>query len=125
MKVIIDLSEQEIKDLNEIAQVNGETYSEILMPLFYNQFFNPATDLGNIILNDKQEDFDNFRELLGYYLHEAIRDIEVSSKSEESYITDKAMVHVFRRLLHNHLDNIKITTDLYKTFRKNFKGKIT
>jgi len=58
-------------------------------------------------------------------MHEAIKDIDQSSKDAlEAYETDKAMVHVFRRLAHEHLDSVVIAADLYKVFKQHYKKQL-
>lgn len=118
MKVILNLTEQQVKDLKEISSVHGESYEELLMKTFYDYIYNPATVLGEEKLKDNLNDFDKFSNLLGLYMHENIQDIDISSKHiEEAYTTDKHMVEVYRRLLHNHLYKPYIITDLYKTYK--------
>ena len=86
MRVILNLTEQQINDLNEISSVNGESYEELLMKAFYDYIYNPATVLGEEKLRDNLNDFDKFTDLLGLYMHESIQDIDISSKDvEEAY----------------------------------------
>ena len=119
MKVILNLTEQQVKDLKEISSVHGESYEELLMKTFYDYIYNPGTVLGEEKLRDNLNDFDKFTDLLGLYMHESIQDIDISSKHvEEAYTTDKPMVNVYRRMLHNHLSKPYIITDLYKTYKK-------
>jgi hypothetical protein len=80
MKVILNLTDQQVKDLKKKFQVYMERVMKNINENLYDYIYNPATVLGEEKLRDNLNDFDKFTDLLGLYMHESIQDIDISSK---------------------------------------------
>lgn len=124
MRVILNLTEQQVRDLNEIAETNNDTFEDILMLSFYKYIFDPSHKMGNIVLNNKYKEYERFLGLLMYYFNEAVIDIKDSARSEEAYDTDVAMAKVFERIRDEHILQAMISTDLYEVFKEEFKKEL-
>lgn len=124
MRVILNLTEQQVRDLNEIAETNNDTFEDILMLAFYKYIFDPSHKTGNIVLSNKYKEYERFLGLLMYYFNEAVIDIKDSARSEEAYDTDVAMAKVFERIRDEHILQAMISTDLYEVFKEEFKKEL-
>lgn len=124
MRVILNLTEEQVRDLNEISSTNNESFEEILMRAFYKHTFEPSYQIGELILNNKYEEYSQFTKLLAYYLNEAVIDIKDSARSEEAYDTDVAMARVFERIRDEHILKPTLTVDLYHIFKEKFKKEL-
>lgn len=124
VRVILNLTEQQVRDLNEIAGTNNDTFEDILMLAFYNYIFDPSYKLGNIVLSNRYEEYKRFLGLLTYYFNEAVTDIKDSARSEEAYDTDVAMAKVFERIRDEHILQSMISADLFEVFKEEFKEEL-
>lgn len=122
MQVILNFSDEELKHIKEITSVHNQSIEEVLMQAFYMFIYEPSSKLGEIIIDGREQDFRKFMELFGRYMHESIEDIHTSSTDPETaYPTDKAMVHVYRKLLHDKFPVVYNSVELYETFYKHYK----
>lgn len=121
MQVILNFSDEELKHIKEITDVHNESIEEVLMKAFYMFIYEPSSKLGEIIVDGREQDFYKFMDLFGSYMHETIHDLDQVSKSSESFETDAAMVHVFRKILHDKFPVIYNSVDLYETFHQHYK----
>lgn len=124
MKVILDLTEEQVKQLDIAHQSTGHSYEKLLMDFFYNYGQRPAEIIDELYYNNELEQFYQFIKLLVYYLDESYKDLEEVSKSNEVYDTDKAMLKVMDKLINEHLKDARLMTDLYLEFKKHFKDEL-
>lgn len=119
MKLILDLDEQTMKNMQGYTTMHNITINELVTDLFNKYVQEPANVIDKIHAeNGDLRELQSFRKLLMSYFNEAIYDIEESSRSDEAYDTDEAMAHVFRKLNRDHLENPYILTDLFMEYKK-------
>ena len=124
MKVILDLTEEQVKQLDIAHRATGHSYEKLLMDFFCNYGQRPAEIIDELYYNNELEQFYKFGELLTHYLVESYKDLEEVSKSSEAYDTDKAMLKVMDKLINEHLKDANLMTDLYLEFKKYFKDEL-
>lgn len=124
MKLILNVTEQQMRDLQDCSIGTNRTYEEILFGVFYENLHDPVMRLTEIMETGNERDIEKFSELLDWYFLETIKDLSDVSKSSESFETDKAMINVFDRIRSDYLHNVKIATSLYDEFRKHYKDEI-
>lgn len=124
MKVILDLTEEQVKQLNIAHQSTGHSYEKLLMDFFYNYGQRPAEIIDELYYNNELEQFYKFGGLFAHYLDVSYKDLEEVSKSNEAYDTDKAMLKVMDKLINEYLKDANLMTDLYLEFKKYFKEEL-
>lgn len=117
MKVILNLDEQTVKEMQDYAKEKNITINEVIETLFIKQIKEPAEVINQLYehVGDVRE-IDCFREVLTSYMNETIEDIKMTIGTEEEYEDDVAIVHVFTRLNQEHLNNAAVLTDLFRVY---------
>ena len=124
MKLILNVSEQQIKDLQNASLGTNKSYEDILFGIFYENLHNPVERLTEIMEDGYEKDLDKFSQLLDWYLLESIKDLKDVSKTSESYDTDYVMIKIMDKIRSDYLHNVKMMTSLYDEFRKHYKDEI-
>ena len=124
MKVILNLTEEQVNELDLAHRSTGKSYETLLMDFFYNYGQKPAKIIDELHDNNELEQFYKFGGLLAHYLDESYKDLQEISKSSEAYDTDKAMLKVMDKLINEHLKDANLMTDLYLEFKKYFKDEL-
>ncbi|OFO56027.1 hypothetical protein [Nosocomiicoccus sp. HMSC059G07] len=124
MKVILNLTEEQIKELDLAHRSTGKSYETLLMDFFYNYGQKPAKIIDELHRNNELEQLYRFGELLAHYFSESYKDLEEVSKSSEAYDTDQAMLKVMDKFINEHLQDARLITDLYLEFKKYFKDEL-
>ncbi|OFS61227.1 hypothetical protein [Nosocomiicoccus sp. HMSC09A07] len=124
MKVILNLTDEQVKHLDTAHRETGQSYEKLLMDFFYNYGQKPAEIIDELHFNNELEQFYKFGGLLAHYLDESYKDLEEVAKTSEAYDTDKAMLKVMDRLINEHLQDARLMTDLYLEFKKYFKDEL-
>lgn len=119
MKLILDLDEDVIKNMNGYCKQQNITL-EILITNLFNRYVQEPADVidGIYKRTGSLADLEKFTQLLREYMNEAILDIEESAKSEEAYDADEIMAKVFKVLARDLLDNAYLLTNLYKEYQE-------
>lgn len=124
MKLILNVTEQQMKDLHNASLGTNKSYEDILFGIFYENLHNPVERLTEIMEDGYEKDLDKFSELLDWYFLESIKDLKDVSKSSESYDTDYVMIKIMDKIRSDYLHNLKMMTSLYDEFRKHYKDEI-
>ena len=124
MKLILNVTEQQMKDLHNASLGTNKSYEDILLGVFYENLHNPVERLTEIMEDGYEKDLDKFSQLLDWYFLESIKDLKDVSKSSESYDTDYVMIKIMDKIRSDYLHNVKMMTSLYAEFRKNYKDEI-
>mgnify|MGYP001947207303 CR=1 FL=1 len=119
VKMILDLNEQTIKDMQEYCDHHNITINKLITDLFVRYIKEPTATFFEI--HDDNEFWD-FVLLLNNYLSEAIYDIKSLSESEEAFETDEAMAKVFERLSEKHIKQAYVIMDLFKVYKEAMKN---
>lgn len=119
MKLILDLNEQTVQNMQGYAQAHNITINELVETLFNKYAQEPATAIDKLhVENGNLNVLNEFSKLLMEYMNEAIFDIEESAVSDEAYETDNAMANVFRKLNRDYLNEAYILINLFKAFKE-------
>jgi len=119
MKLIIDIDQDTLKNIQEYCEVQNTTPGILLENLFNQYLQEPKNIIDEIIrIEGNLDEFHKFNKFLVEYLNEAIYDIEESAKSDQAYETDEAMARVFKALARDHIDQAHILTNLYKVYKE-------
>jgi|SRR5690625_1789770 len=116
MKLILDLDQSTIENMQGYCSQNNISVNELIENLFNKYIQEPSNIIDDLAGNSELNKLNEFAEMLTYYLNEAIYDIQESANSEESYKTDLPMVEVFKVLNRDHVQNAFILTSLYKVY---------
>lgn len=115
MRLILSLDDEIVKHMEDYCNYHNITLNELIEKLFTNYLYKPAIFIEELSEKERK-DFKEFTRLLQHYMEEAITDIQLLSNSPEYFDTDKPMAEVFRILLLEHLGDLHILTNLYKTY---------
>lgn len=119
MKLIIDIDQDTLKNIQEYCEVQNTTPGILLENLFNQYLQEPKNVIDEILrIEGNLDEFHKFNKFLVEYLNEAIYDIEESAKSDQAYETDEAMARVFKALARDHIDQAHILTNLYKVYKE-------
>lgn len=119
MKLILDLDENTVKNMQGYCEQKKITLNELVETLF-NRFVQEPADVFDKIY-EKEGDLkklEEFQELLVEYLNETIIDLEEVSKTDEAYETDLKMLEVFRALNREYIYDARVMSGLLKEFLK-------
>ena len=117
MKIILDLDDKMVKDLQNYTRLQDITISELVSKLFNKYVQDPANIVGKLQTEKVTiQELEDFSELITAYVNEATLDIESLVGSDKEQENDKAMVEVFRRLNSKHLAQAEILTDLFTLY---------
>lgn len=119
MKMILNLDEQTVKDMQEYCDHHNITINKLITDLFVRYIKEPTATFFEI---DDDNEFWDFVLLLNNYLSEAIYDIKSLSESEEAFETDEAMAKVFERLSEKHIKQAYVVMDLFKVYKEAMKN---
>lgn len=118
MKLILDLDEETVKNMQGYCQQNNISINDLVTTLFNENIQKPAMIIDKIYERDGNiEKYNNFAKTLMNYLNEATYDLEESARSDEAYETDLPMSEVFKVLNRDIIDS-RITALLYKTYEE-------
>jgi len=113
LKLILDLDERTVQNIQGYATEKGINPSQIIETLFNSYIQEPAEAIEEYGLENIQK----FEILITEYMNEAIYDIEELANSTEANEDDSKMANVFRKLNRDHLKNAALLTDLYKEYK--------
>lgn len=113
MKLILDLDEKTIENMQGYADTHGVTINEVVENLFNTYIQEPA----NIIDEYGLEEIRTFMTSLTSYLNETILDMESLIGTSEEYEDDKKMIEVFKVLNRDVIHQSSTTATLFKTYK--------
>src|SRR5690625_4222055 len=117
MKLILDLDENVIKNMQGYCDQQDMTINELIERLFTQYIQDPANIIDGVYeRNGSLKPLEDFSEMMTHYLNEAIFDIEQSAKSDEAYKTDFPMIEVFKALNRDIIPTAFVLTTLYKAY---------
>lgn len=119
MKLILDLDEKTIENIQGFAEAHGISINEVVMNLVKTHIQRPVDLIDQMGLENIQE----FAKIITSYLNEATYDIQALIDSNEENQDDRAMAEVFKRLNQVHIIKGDIITDLYKVYKDYAGGK--
>lgn len=117
MKLILDLSDELVQEMEVYARRKGITVNELVSNLFTEYIKKPHAHMKTFEMDEGGiENFQKFTQILTIYLNEAIYDIESLIGTEEEDPDDEAMAEVFRALNRDYLKQLDILTELYLVY---------
>jgi len=114
VRIILDLSEDTIRNLEGYAEIRGVSINDIVEKLFNICIQTPS----DIIDKYGAEKVDRFGILLTKYLNETIWDMESMIGTSEENSDDRAMIEVFKELNRSSVMNSTVFTELLEVYFK-------
>ncbi len=119
MKIVLDLDEKLIGNMQGYCDTHGIDTNELITTMFNTYVQTPSEVFDDLYEKDGNiKDIEDFLDLLSEYIREATYDIEEGSKSDEAYKTDEAMVHVFKALETDIIRQASNLVRLYEVYKK-------